>query len=456
MKAKIAKITALLMAASMCISLAGCGDSKTEDKTEKDQVNEALSELDEQEKEELGEVKDEINAEINAEVTDVTDTSSEAEAPAEDLGLKDPKYYTYYEDLAKSYAESNINSYAGEYFYTAGVSDPVCANGKVYIGSTKSGTKLYSYDIASGSLETVLDFQKGDGKYSYSSWFVKGDDLYLLYDETVYGNDHIEKVGKDGTVTDYDLTEGYGVNKIEYVFDNGKILCDVNSSSYFEVYDPAEKKLTKLDPIPVPSDHAGVTQDAERPMFMFAKGNSFFFGNTRSSTMGGPYLDEDIIYEYNTDTNEATVFYTDEVLSGEDPQLKMFGDYMMIDCKDGLKRNLTVIKISDGTKIVDGVRNFAPYLGGDGSYYRPFDNTKWFKLKYPDSTYTGTIEEDDTLIEAAEEFAEEPADSSSHIFQLDDKYYVIEDDAGYFLRTYEKGSADEQLIMTTKQVNGEE
>ena len=44
MKAKIAKIAALLMAASMCISLAGCGD-KTGDKTEKDQVNEALSEL---------------------------------------------------------------------------------------------------------------------------------------------------------------------------------------------------------------------------------------------------------------------------------------------------------------------------------------------------------------------------------------------------------------------------
>ena len=79
------------------------------------------------------------------------------------------------------------------------------------------------------------------------------------------------------------------------------------------------------------------------------------------------------------------------------------------------------------------------------------------KLKYPDSTYTGTIEEDDTLIEAAEEFAEEPAGvTEATIVQITDKYYVIYDDAGYFLRTYEKGSADEQLIITTKQVNGEE
>ena len=173
--------------------------------------------------------------------------------------------------------------------------------------------------------------------------------------------------------------------------------------------------------------------------------------------MGGPYIDKETIYEYNTDTDEVTVFYNDAVLSKEDPQVKMFGDYMMIDYKESLARKLTVVKISDGTKIVDDVRVFSPYLGGDGSYYRPFDNAKWFKLKYPDSTYTGTIEEDDTLIEAAEEFAEEPAEvTEATIVQITDKYYVIYDDAGYFLRTYEKGSADEQLIITTKQVNGEE
>ena len=56
-----------------------------------------------------------------------------------------------------------------------------------------------------------------------------------------------------------------------------------------------------------------------------------------------------------------------------------------------------------------------------------------------------------------EEFADEPAGvTEATIVQITDKYYVIYDDAGYFLRTYEKGSADEQLIITTKQVNGEE
>ena len=109
MKSNIAKLAALLLAASMCAALAGCGDSKTKDNSNKDQVDAALSEHDNEEKEELNEIKDEINAEIS----DAENTSSEAEAPAEDLGLKDPKYYTYYEDLAKAYAESDINNYAG-------------------------------------------------------------------------------------------------------------------------------------------------------------------------------------------------------------------------------------------------------------------------------------------------------------------------------------------------------
>ena len=69
---------------------------------------------------------------------------------------------------------------------------------------------------------------------------------------------------------------------------NASVYCDflafhcnitAGGDSSFELYDPAEKKLTTLDVIPVPSDHAGVTQDADNPLFMFAKGNSFYFGN---------------------------------------------------------------------------------------------------------------------------------------------------------------------------------
>ena len=45
MKSNIAKLAALLLAASICASLAGCGDSKTEDNSNKDQVDAALSEL---------------------------------------------------------------------------------------------------------------------------------------------------------------------------------------------------------------------------------------------------------------------------------------------------------------------------------------------------------------------------------------------------------------------------
>ncbi|WP_295152981.1 hypothetical protein [uncultured Ruminococcus sp.] len=57
-------------------------------------------------------------------------------------------------------------------------------------------------------------------------------------------------------------------------------------------------------------------------------------------------------------------------------------------------------------------------------------------------------------MEAGEELAEDAMDASGAAYvQLDDKYYVYYDDAGYFLRTYEKGSAEEQLIIVQNQID---
>ncbi|MBQ8965140.1 hypothetical protein [Ruminococcus sp.] len=450
MKQNISRLAAFLLAASMCVSLAGCGDSKTEEKTEKEQISEAVEELDDAEKAELAEIKEEVDAEINNDDGQAAD-SSEEEAPAEDLGLKDPKYYTYYEDLAKSYAEDGMPDCAGEIFYISGPSPIMYANGKVYITYGGSKKWLYSYDIASGSLEKVFEFAgKEDGKYDYSSWFVKGDDLYLMYNATVYGDAHIEKVGKDGSVEDYDPTDGFMVNRISYVFDNGKILITANNNDSFEIYDPAEKKLTKLDVIPVPSDHAGVTQDAENPMFLFGKGSSFYFGDGVSSMLGGDKIKDGTVYEYNTDTDEASVFLTDDALKGESLSISIFGDYLMSSTGSSIDRVFSLMKLSDGTKIVDNSPQFAPYLGGECSYYRDHSAGKWYELRYPDSTCTLTYENADALINADEPISDE---DGSTIYQLDDKYYVYNDDAGYFLRTYEKGKADEQLIISQNQLD---
>ncbi len=102
--------------------------------------------------------------------------------------------------------------------------------------------------------------------------------------------------------------------------------------------------------------------------------------------LGGTFIDNETIYEYNTDTNEATVYYNDELLRNEDLTMEIFGDYLMLTYKSGYEGMFSVINMTDGTKIVDNVRRFSPYLGGDGSYYRDFSTKKWYKLKYPDST----------------------------------------------------------------------
>ena len=457
MKKKCIAFIAIASMATM-LSIAGCGNNNANSKGGTDTVlNPALvGDLNESEKKELEEAKKEIEAELNEDATKA-EAESKAEEPAEDLGIKDPKYYTYYEDLAKSFAESNITSYGGTYFYLGGLSEPVYANGKVYISNTASNKWiLYAYDIAGGSLEKAFEFNAADSQkemYSYDAWYANGDDLYLVYRETVYGEDHIEKVGKDGSIIeDYDISDGFMINQITYVFDNGKILLTSGATSNFEIYDPAENTLTQLDVIPVPSDHAGITQDAERPFFLFAKGNSFYFGDYRSNMNNKLMCKDDTIYEYNTDTNEATVFITDDMLKYESPEIEVFGDYLIMESGSTLNRTCSVVKLSDGTKIVDNARHFTTYFGGDGSYYRDTMANKWYKLRYPDCTYQGKYEKANQLIEAGEEISDESAKAGT-VTQLNDKYYIVHDDAGFFLRTYEKGESDEQLIITQKQID---
>ena len=455
MKEKVSRIAAFLLAASICLSLAGCGGNEIAPKTEQDEVKQAFNELDESDKKELEAAKKEMEAEMNGETVKEA-AEPAAEAPAEDLGLKDPKYYTYLEDLAKSYAESDQGKAAGNYFYMMGVGDPVYANGKIYL-STKGSSKtvLYSYDIAGGSLEKAFEFTAGsdEEKYGYDCWYTNGEDLYLLYDKTVYGEDHIEKVSKDGSVENYDISGVNYANTIAYVFDNGKILTDVNGDDNMMLYDPASGSITDLNTIPVPSpEHAGVTQDAEKPVFMFAKGNSFYFVDTQSSMSNSFYIKDHTIYEYNTDTGEVTVFFKDdELLLHEKNNIKLVGDYLLISCKQSTKSMFSIVKMSDGSKIINEFNDFAPYLGGDGVHYKDYNTKKWYKIKYPDSTYTGKIEKAESLFESGEELAVDAADG--HYVPIDDKYYVFYDDAGYFLRTYEKGSADEQLIIAKKQID---
>ena len=170
------------------------------------------------------------------------------------------------------------------------------------------------------------------------------------------------------------------------------------------------------------------------------------------SCEGGDTLNDSTIYEYNTDNGEVKVFYKDdELLMFDYNEIKLVGDYLLVSRDKGFGETLSVVKMSDGTKIVDNFyRIFAPYLGGDGSYYLDLVEGKWYKLRYPDSTFEGEIDNVDQLKEAGEALGDE--DGFTQITQLNDKYYVYADDAGYFLRTYEKGSADEQLIITQNQL----
>ena len=194
---------------------------------------------------------------------------------------------------------------------------------------------------------------------------------------------------------------------------------------------------------------------------MLSKGNSFYFGNEDTHYMNGRYsIKDNMIYEFNTDTGDASVFFTDDILGKkQNPVIEIYEDYLLLTCKgiNKLDDYFSVIDISDGNKIVDDRQFYSPYLGGDCSFYRNLATNTWYKLRYPDSTYQGKLDKA-KLIEAGEEVSDEEASimNGQYIIQLDSKYYVYYDNVGYFLRTYEKGSSEEKLIITRKQIEEEQ
>ena len=463
MKNTRARLTALFLAFCMSVSAAACGSSEESGKnSDQNELQEAYDGLSDKDKQELDKIKEEIEKEeskpakttATAASTTAAETTAAADPEPEDLGIKDPKYYTYLEDLAKNYAENESKNGAGTSFK----GNPVYCGGKIYIPDNM-GRTLYGYDIEKKELKT--EFQsaiiQGSTDFipfaTYNSWFVKNGEIYLAAND-----DHkLVKVGKDGKTKEFTIPDALYAGTINGVFDNGKILITSNGTGEYEIYDPNSNTNKTLPVISVPSDHAGVNKDIENLRFLFSDGNSFFF--TEYSVYSSNSSSDGVIYEYNTDTDETSLLITDPSLMRDRMECRRYGDYLISLYNTGghVFDGVTITRISDGTVILNNVPRFGEYRGGDCFnfiWYKGSDRDKmyWFKVKYPDSSYDGLVADFDDMGPVFDEAEQLAAENGSHVYPMTDKYYVYEDDAGFFLRTYENGESDEELILTKKQI----
>lgn len=141
-------------------------------------------------------------------------------------------------------------------------------------------------------------------------------------------------------------------------------------------------------------------------------------------------------YRMNIENNEWT-----EVNIIEEPTLG-FGKYS-IKANDGC-----ITDVETGEIIYDGYlasyysdEYFAnTYFGGD--YNIVLDDGVWYKGQYPYGACTTDFDNCETM-------GKESADYDD-IFQLNETYYILVDKYGVFLRTYEKGETQEEVILMYK------
>lgn len=417
-------IPALAMALIMCASLAGCGDNSEKEAVDNGGVSSAAAQADEDN--DADGDKAEAIPEDTVDAPDAEGEEEEEEKPElgefeTDADLSRPEYYDYYDDLSKGY-NTTIRSIRGDtglvdsYFYSeerkcdAGMTE----DGRIFFTEISPDTGravLYCYDTASKKSEI---FAEPEGYLK--SWCYKDGVVYCFFD-----NCWIEKYNADGSMenTNIDNNEAFGMEFVG-VLDNGGII--VNYHGY-KLVSADLKEIVQLPGVSVPIEH-GLEQDTDI-MEAIVAGNSVL-----TDIEGTIYL---------LDTESMT---WSELCSGVDL-------YLSSECKiygDNLFTGSALYKLTDG-HIVSEVN------GGDGYFGKNYNTIlrdgHWYQLKLPNAdcpTAEGTIGQ---IAALSEPLSEETADSSQ-IVMLDDTYYILADEYGIFLRTYEKGSAEEETVFLYK------
>lgn len=162
----IVKKSIVIIALLSALSLVGCGES---DGSLDSRNNDYYDERNESKKNESKETKDKTEYDMSSASAE-DDEVTIADNIVEDMGLKDPKYYIYYENLAKSYVESGVSNRGGSDFENldpiSSISGPVCISGKLFFSfkGSNSSAFLYCYDIEDGSLRIIYEFHNADSK----------------------------------------------------------------------------------------------------------------------------------------------------------------------------------------------------------------------------------------------------------------------------------------------------
>ncbi len=429
---KIRKITALCTSLLMCASvLAGCG-SENEKSTEKKPKKTAGSSVSEKSSEDNKADEVQRKTEDNK-ASETQQETEEQEATTE--SEEDPELYEYYNLLNEEFEKGNISNRT---FNMAQVGN-FCKyknkiiflnNSPIHGGTIENATVFDTETKQSKTFD--LNSGYGDGSVIFQNGF-----FYVITD-----NNELIKYDTDGNVVSK-VTTDY-CKLINIVSSDGKVIVRDNYLGYNDNADhyclvPADFSGKKDIPLPQKDVGHGMTEKVERYEWICFDGDKAYAIAFISSKEYGIFC---------LDTNTLT--WT-QLKSLSDKLDYNFGKYIL---QYNGYESATFFNIETGEEIAqcEYPRTGSEILKGSSScaglshHFRKEDENgdeRWYTVRHPGN---GEFADTDKCEPLGKENFSENAYNANVIRVIDDTYYAIIDEQGVFLRTYEKGEAEEETI----------
>lgn len=423
------KITALCTSLIVCASvLAGCGSENEEssEKKTKSTINSSVQET-----------TDDQNTADDQEKTEEETTEEETTTESEE----DSELYEYYNLLNEEFEKGNISNRnfngCGGNFSKYKSKIIFLNNSPIFGGSIENATvfdtetkQSKTFDLNSGYGEGCVIFQNG------FFYVITNDNKLAKYDT-------------DGNIVS---TGDYGGNLIEIVSPDGAVITQgaFNFDDNSNTYNLISPDFSEEKEIPKPQRDVGhnMTEDVKQYDWIS------FDGDKAYAYCHIPYSNGDYaIFCLDTKTMEWTQLQTLSAKSWNGSPLYNlhFGKYILQDAGDD---GDIIINLETGEEIAQCkyIPTASSNLKGNYScaglshHFRKEDENgdeRWYAVRHPGN---GDYTDSDKCEPLGIENFQENSANANVIRIIDDTYYAIIDDTGVFLRTYEKGEAEEETI----------
>ena len=418
---------------SLCLLLSGCGNSAESSEAESSSKSENtanIAETQANQDDEMEEIRKELEEQgyTPEEIADmlgetVINSGTDGTAAETEAETVNPELFAYYDLLNEEYEKYGYDSgfYAlnrtkdvGFGHYKIDYSFSVI-NSHLLTGFDSEN--IYTYDTSTKEFK-VLFHCDGGGYYYNNGFYYRREEK----DNTL----HIEKMDMEGNVisaadishADANISDTSNMY-FNFITENGFIITynfyDSFGTTVREDYRIISPDLQTITTLPQKAGEHGIMQDVTNPEFIASYKNKIY--------SSGSYLD--------TDTMTWTDI--DEKLTGVRGHI---GKYLILSEVDG---SSTRIYDMEKDEIIAQIATASKTSNFGGTYSYILKNNQWYQVQYPSDGSSINLSQYEPLgTETVSEY---------DYTILDDTYYLVKDDYGIFLRTYEKGEAEEETVL---------